>query len=755
MDNVNDLLNTTPTQTISLNTLKNNNGTPSINIDATNKDAMQNQSSNTNNVSISFSANRLKRRTRISADQAANPVTEVNPNDIIPTKVEEAGPNVREIALGQLDAAVKRKKDEYNQFIEKALEMDKENRIKIDAGLEKIEGEVDYIPPQVEEEIKKQEEEAKKGPTNDIPSRPIDESTEEDNVENNTQEDYKFYDDEEKEFFDEDDNELENFEAPQTTIVNTNKLDEIETNNDDEFEGDTPEPTPVHEENNVMIKDPLLEKNAAQTIIDSEPKTITTDDGVTIDMPTFVDKIPDEVVNDIPVTEPTEHDIQVVEVKTDLASIVDNIPVEDSKKEEKKSDDGTEEFMNAITKGSLEVKSNVIESIEDNAKNTSSNDFNIDDADFEDVTTQADAGEVQLTDDQIKEIRAASEKNLRSEILKKVINTSNRLNTSSFAVSSKVVSIKDALKRSSKKEERTGSYPMMYAGRPFKATTLKGPEIALLADTDDSGSENSVGLTMEQCRIMYEHDANPYKPKTVEAWAKTIPFGDVESIFAALYIASLKGANYVPMMCPKQACQYSFLSDDIKIEQMIKFKNDDIKKRFEEVSNTALTPDNTGSYESVICPINDEFAVGLKVPSIYTILYEYASLNAAFVRKYISIVSIMQYIDYIYFINPETNQYQPVGWKIYPGDNAKSFRSKIATYARIIKEFDETEFSILTALINSMINKNRDTKDIEYEIPAGKCSKCGADIEARPIFPREMVFMRQRLVALATIRTER
>jgi hypothetical protein len=115
----------------------------------------------------------------------------------------------------------------------------------------------------------------------------------------------------------------------------------------------------------------------------------------------------------------------------------------------------------------------------------------------------------------------------------------------------------------------------------------------------------------------------------------------------------------------------------------------------------------------------------------------------------------MQYIDYIYFINPETNQYQPVGWKLYPGDNAKSFRSKIATYARIIKEFDETEFSILTALINSMINKNRDTKDLEYEIPAGKCPKCGADIEARPIFPREMVFMRQRLVALATIRTER
>ena len=753
MDNVNDLLNTAPTQTISLNALKNNE-TPSITIDAT-KGTNSTQGDNNSNASISFSANKLKRRTRISADQAVTPVNEVNPNDIIPTKQEEAGPNIREMALGQLDAAVKRKKDEYNQFIEKALEMDKENRIKIEAGLEKVEGEVDYIPSQVEEEIKKQEEAAKKGPANDVPSRPIDESTEEEV--NSSQDDYNF-DEEEKEFFDDENNELENFEAPQTTIVNTNKLDEIETNDSGEiedeegFEGDVPES--IHEESNVMMKDPLLEKNSAQTIIDTEPKRVTTDDGINIDLPTFVDKIPDEVINDIPVTEKTEdQDIQVVEVKTDLANLVDKIPVQEKKEE--KADDGTEEFMNAITKGSLEVKSNVIENIEDSAKNTTSNDFNLDDADFEDVTTQADAGEVQLTDEQIKEIRAASEKNLRSEILKKVINTSNRLNTSSFAVSSKVVSIKDALKHSSKKEERTGSYPMMYAGRPFKATTLKGPEIALLADTDDSGSENSVGLTMEQCRIMYEHDANPYKPKTVEAWAKTIPFGDVESIFAALYIASLKGANYVPMMCPKQACSYSFLSDDIKIEQMIKFKNDDIKKRFEEISKVELTSDNAGSYESVICPINDEFAIGLKVPSIYTILYEYASLNAAFVRKYISIVSIMQYIDYIYFINPETNQYQPVGWKTYPGDNAKSFRSKIATYARIIKEFDETEFSILTALINSMINKNRDTKDLEYEIPAGKCPKCGADIEARPIFPREMVFMRQRLVALATIRTER
>ena len=101
-------------------------------------------------------------------------------------------------------------------------------------------------------------------------------------------------------------------------------------------------------------------------------------------------------------------------------------------------------------------------------------------------------------------------------------------------------------------------------------------------------------------------------------------------------------------------------------------------------------------------------------------------------------------------INEDTQQLNPIGWKVYPGDHTKTFKSKIATYAKILKELDATDFSILLALINSMITKARETKDINYEIPASKCPKCGAEIPARPIDARGLVFMRQRLVELAT-----
>ena len=734
MDNVNDLLKSAPTQTISLNALTGNkpvNNAININtIEKTNSSVSEN---NGGGITLSSTKYKHPRRTIVSKDTEPK---EIDPSTIIPKKEAPVGPSIKDNAMNMLDAAVQRKKDEYNQFIQTALEMDKTNRERVEAGLETIEGEVEYIPPAVEEEIKRQENPE----NNDIPVKKL--TSEEDeysaeNIKKRQEDSEEFYDKEEEEFFDDLDETI--MEAPTATI--TSPMNVAVDDEPEKEEGDVMEIRPFSD---------TVPEETAHDILGTEKKIITTDDGIEIDEPVLVENIPNEVINIMEVTDNTKKpEIGTVSVDTNLTDAMN------AKKPTKKLDDGTDELLAAISKNSIKVKSSVIDTIEDKAKNTTSSDFNLDDADFEDVTVQADAGEVQLTDDQIKEIVALSEKNLRSEILKKVINASKKLDTTSFTVANKVISIKDALKGSDNKVKRTATYPMMYSGRPFKASALMGPEIALLADTDDSGSENSVGLTMEQCRILYEHDANPYKPKTVEAWAKTIPFGDIEGIFAALYIASLKHANYVPMVCPKQACSYSFLSDDIKIEQMIKFANDDIKKRFDEISNIPITPENTGSYESVISPINDKYAIGLKVPSIFTILYEYASLNPAFIRKYISVVSIMQYIDYIYVINKESQQYVPIGWKQYAGDNSKTFRSKIATYSKILKEFDDTDFSVLTALINSMVSKNRDTKDITYEIPAGKCPKCGATIEARPILPREMVFMRQRLVALATSRSER
>lgn len=445
--------------------------------------------------------------------------------------------------------------------------------------------------------------------------------------------------------------------------------------------------------------------------------------------------------NDYTEEEPSYDDS---EITTELEDVpADTNPVKDvNESKENDSDDFD------ISEDSIELKKPVLVNMEVSA---STSDFDIDEADLDGVSTSDEntTEDDDLTDEQVLEISEASEKNLRSEILQKIIQSGKKINTAQFVVSNKLINIKDALKRSPKSVERTAVWPLTFAGRPFVARALKGPEVALLYDADEL-SNNGSSLNITQARIMFEHDASPYRPTTLEAWAKTIPYADAENIFAALYCASMTGANYIPMACSKRSCQYAYLTDNIDINSMIKFSTDEAKARFEKIKNMEITPENTGTYDTVVSVINSSFAIGLRLPSIFTVLYEYNTLNTEFVNKYTAMVSIIQYIDYIYMINEDTQQLNPIGWKVYPGDHTKTFKSKIATYAKILKELDATDFSILLALINSMITKARETKDINYEIPASKCPKCGAEIPARPIDARGLVFMRQRLVELAT-----
>ena len=442
------------------------------------------------------------------------------------------------------------------------------------------------------------------------------------------------------------------------------------------------------------------------------------------------------------------------------------IVVEETKEEEPVSvviEKKDEEIRNNLIDRAISVSSQVnydVENTKANIKNSTSSDFDIDEKDFEDVedndtAAQTEEDAVALSQEEITSIRKAGEKNLRNEILQKVINIGKKYDTTQFTVSKKVISIKDATKNIPTPITRTASWPMMYAERPFIASALKGPEIALLLDYDDSDSDSSIGITQNQLKIMYEHDANKYKPNTIENWAKTIPFLDIESIFAALYVASMKGANYFPMTCRDQKCQNQFLTDNTEISKVVKFSNDNIKKKFEEIQKVQITEENTRHYDTVVSVINDNFAIGLKIPSIFTMVYELNSVNREFVEKYSTVISIIQYIDYIYKINPDTMSFEPIGWKAYVGDYGKTFKSKIATYAKILKEFESTEFSILIALINSMLTKATEIKALEYEVPACKCPKCGSEITAIPLAPRQLLFMRQRLVELATTPTER
>lgn len=683
-----------------------NNAAPSVTttvIDLTN---MQDQGSMEEQQPIPLNQPiRRKPTARKSIDELQ--VMSVEDLDAMVPKKEEAGPKggvekMKEDAMSALEKAIKRKTDEYVDFAEAAIRDDKLNREYIREGLE--EAPVSELKYQVQD---------LPGSVTKDPNAPEVVETKED----------KENDDIEREL----------------------ELADIES--DVEVEEAAP-----------RVKEVV---NATDALgLDDE------DDDFSLEDLTIKPRV---VSTPVSAPEPEEE----LPAEDDDDDFLDDVLEEDEKSDKEKrlkeaeayvEENNAEESVADVSKGmKVSAKIDIPDSDASTGKasTVTSSDFDISDDDIDsDIDGEPTVeSEDELTDEQIEAISKKAFKELRSEIIKKVVNASRKMDLTTLSISNKVVNVRDALKAiktSTDTTVRTAVYPMMYANRNFMASSLKGPDVAMLVEADDARIENNpnILLTREQARVLYDHDANPFKPATVESWAKTIPYGDVESIFAAIYLASLKNANYIPRQCPNTRCQHSFLTDTLNIDSIIDFPSEEVKKKFNEIRNSELTKEASETYESSVSVINDRFAIGLKAPSIFTILYEYTALDNTFASKYSTMLYIMQYIDYLYYIDEESGQLSRIAWKQYPGDYGKTFKSKIATYAKILKEFDEADFTFILALVRSMETKNTEST-VRYYIPETKCSKCGTTIEKEEVSPRQLVFTRQRLVALATTPVEK
>ena len=648
---------------------------------------------------------RRKPTARKSIDELQ--VMSVEDLDAMVPKKEEAGPKggvekMKEDAMSALEKAIKRKTDEYVDFAEAAIRDDKLNREYIREGLE--EAPVSELKYQVQD---------LPGSVTKDPNAPEVVETKEEKENDDIERELELADIES-------DVEVEEAAPRVKEVVNATDALGLDDEDDDDF----------------SLEDLTI-----------KPKVVST-----------------------PVSAPEpEEDLPIV----DDDDFLDDVLEEDEKSDKEKrlkeaeayvEENNAEESVADVSKGmKVSAKIDIPDSDTSTGKasTVTSSDFDISDDDIDsDIDGEPTVeSEDELTDEQIEAISKKAFKELRSEIIKKVVNTSRKMDLTTLSISNKVVNVRDALKAiktSTDTTVRTAVYPMMYANRNFMASSLKGPDVAMLVEADDARIENNpnILLTREQARVLYDHDANPFKPATVESWAKTIPYGDVESIFAAIYLASLKNANYIPRQCPNTRCQHSFLTDTLNIDSIIDFPSEEVKKKFNEIRNSELTKEASETYESSVSVINDRFAIGLKAPSIFTILYEYTALDNTFASKYSTMLYIMQYIDYLYYIDEESGQLSRIAWKQYPGDYGKTFKSKIATYAKILKEFDEADFTFILALVRSMETKNTEST-VRYYIPETKCSKCGTTIEKEEVSPRQLVFTRQRLVALATTPVEK
>lgn len=280
------------------------------------------------------------------------------------------------------------------------------------------------------------------------------------------------------------------------------------------------------------------------------------------------------------------------------------------------------------------------------------------------------------------------------------------------------------------------------SGRTVTMSEFSGTDLEALGDIDDG--LNALQKLTRFYSTIYRHVVDPNKPKTLEAWLKTVSLVDVNHLNFAIYKASFEQSNYVTEICNNKKC---LAMDLVKhpIMDMVKFKDEETKAKYMDLFNKENT--TPSKVEETVVQINDRYVFGLRFPSIYHGLFESTQISRAIALKHQALLANMAFISSIYIINESAEELIPLDFK----HNANSFKdtveNKFKIIARVLKEFTPDEFAYLQKSIVDLSNAQFENPgDIKYVFPASKCSKCGSDIaEREEENPITMVFTRLQL----------
>lgn len=355
----------------------------------------------------------------------------------------------------------------------------------------------------------------------------------------------------------------------------------------------------------------------------------------------------------------------------------------------------------------------------------------LDPEDFEDLDEEDEEMKEDDTEKQIKVI-----KNKIKEKLKPV---TKAVDLTSFSISKKPMTVSNALKATEHKE--TVDWVLPAAGRSLSMEEFKGMEIEKL-NPANSG-RNALNTYKEIFQLLYSHTVDANKPDSMEKWVKLLKFADLNHIYFAVYMSSFKDANYIPYSCPH--CKEVFVTENIAMSDMIKYKNDDIKKKMEELKNSDTTSESV-EFEIELIQISDEYVVGLKEASVYNMIFENIMIGEDFSKKYSQILALAVYMDSIYFIDRETNELRPIEYTEYPNNIIKTIKSKIVTFTKVLKTLNSDQFKEFNAYIDAIAEKH---DEISYVLPSVTCVKCNKEIDETEMSADSLLFTRHQLADIA------
>ena len=355
-----------------------------------------------------------------------------------------------------------------------------------------------------------------------------------------------------------------------------------------------------------------------------------------------------------------------------------------------------------------------------------------DEVEEEEVTTDTSTEEDDEEEARLNELKAL--------ITEKIKPVAKRLDLSTFTVSNKGTMSNNILNGSS---AAVAKWVLPATGAVIEMREISGTNIENLREH----LERNVPNIRAALKIIYDHITSP-KPESFEVWLKSIAFTDYDHLFMAIYIASFAEANYLPIDCQAAGCGKVYLTDSVPIMSMVDFKDKESEDKFWKLYKSEPT-NGDGLYTTEVVALSDKIAVSFVEPSLYSVLIENQYFDNDFQEKYSQIITQLPYIDRMYSIDAASHQLIPIEWKEYPTNAARTARSKVQRYHKIINSLPADQNAIITACINAI---NDRINWFTYQLPETTCPKCGhVNPAQKDQAASALVFLRSRLAVLATI----
>lgn len=329
-------------------------------------------------------------------------------------------------------------------------------------------------------------------------------------------------------------------------------------------------------------------------------------------------------------------------------------------------------------------------------------------------------------------------KAVKSAIKEKIKPVTNVIDISSFSIAKKPVSVLNTLK-TNLSSKKTIDWVLPATGISITMEALSGFEIQKL--NPQTSSKNRFNTYKEIYGILHEHIVDANKPKTIEEWVKQLNFFDINHIYFTAYKASFDGANSIPYSCPH--CKEIFMIDT-EIDNMIKYKDDEVKKQIQQILQQDTN--NINEYNVELVQVSDEYVIGLREPSIYNVIFENVVLDEKFTEKYNELLSLLAYVDSIYYINREENTLQPIELKQYSNNAVKTIKNRIIKYSQILQSLTSDQFYAFNAYIKAINDKH---DEMVYVLPEVTCPKCGKVIPEQEMDAETLLFTRHQLAGIA------